>query len=92
MNEVTHKQTVTARVETLLARQEMLQSALANEQRELQAHKKELIAHDGVCEEKNAIIDSYKRKMKAIKAALKNPDNEQMLLTLAGTDFQPLEG
>jgi hypothetical protein len=90
MNESAIKQTVTARIETLLAQQEVIQAALANEQRELQAHKKELIKRDGVCEEKAAVIDSYKRKIKAIKVALKNPDNEQMLLTLAGPDFQPL--
>ena len=92
MNEGTHNHAVTARVETLLAQQEVLQTALAGEKRELQSHKKELIAHDGVCEEKNAVIDSYKRQLKAIKTALKNPDSEQMVLTLAGPDFKPLEG
>jgi hypothetical protein len=58
----------------------------------LTGHKKQLIKQDPQCEEYNATINHYKTQIGKIKVALKNPDSEQMVLTLAGPDFKPLEG
>jgi vacuolar-type H+-ATPase subunit E/Vma4 len=90
MSKVEHVIQAPARVESLLAQQEVIQAALKTEKREYREHVKQLVKTDPVCEEKRAVIESYKEKLKAIKETISKPDNGQMILNLAGPDFAPL--
>ena len=92
MNESAIKQTATARIESLLAQQELMTAAMKEEVRALCEHNKRLVKLSPEGEEKRATIEGYKERLAAIKKQIAQPDNGQMILNLAGPDYAPLGG